>query len=207
MLKITLKNIKKSYKRVDVLKDVCLTVNGGQAVGIVGQNGSGKSVLFRIILGLEKADEGTIISEPKLGIKKGAIIDGENLFRFMTPYENLKYLSKIRKEADIQTIDAVLKRVGLYTVKNKSIDKFSNGMQKRLLMAQAIMEKNDLLVFDEATNSLDEDGRNIFKDIVNEEKARGAIIIMSSHYREDIEELCDMVYEMENGCLNMLKEM
>ena len=199
--KIVIENISKSFKNTHILNNVTCSFEGGKAYGITGKNGSGKSVLLNIIIGTQKPDEGNVSfytdNKPRIGVA----IDGTELFPYMNAKEALEYLASFRKEAGDSDIEEILERMGLGKVGKKHIRRFSIGMKKRLLIAQAIMEDNDLYIFDEPTNGLDEEGIKLFHLIVSDLRMKGKTIILTSHYKEDIKECCDTVFELRNGCL------
>ena len=191
-----------------VLKNVSLELERGKVYGIVGKNGSGKSMLFRGIAGLIRLDSVEIfLYETPLKnvltqeIKLGLILENINLYMDMSAMENLSYLAQINGEIGKKEIVDVLKRVGLEPQNRKKVKTYSLGMRQKLVIAQAIMEKPDLLLLDEPSNALDEESVNKVRLIVKEEANRGAIVLIASHNQEDIQMLCDEVYFMKNGIL------
>ncbi len=198
----------KRYGQAEVLKDVNLVVPKGSICGIVGRNGSGKTVLFRHICGLGRLTEGEIYVDGRRVGKDvdvpddlGCIIETPGFLGQFSGYRNLKLLADIRGRIGKKEIREAIRIVGLDPDSRKPVGKYSLGMRQRLGIAQAIMEDQQVLVFDEPMNGLDnrrvEDMRNLFKDL----KAEGRTILMASHNKEDIEVLCDEVYEMDNGML------
>lgn len=208
MAYIEIKNCSKNIGNKVILDNINLSLNKNQIYGFIGKNGSGKTMLFKSILGLLKLTEGEIIIDShKIGISDsypisvGVMIENNNLWSYMNAFDNLKVLASINKSLTDHEIEEAIKRVGLDPKSKKTYSKFSLGMKQRLIFAQAIMEKPDLLVLDEPTNALDKNGVEMFKEIIKQEKERGATILISSHSIEGFDELCDNVFEMENGKL------
>lgn len=202
MDKIKVQNLVKVYKENRVIDEINLDFDTGKAYGIVGRNGAGKSVFLKLLMGVLKPTEGTVLlgnNDEKVSI--GAVIDGCELYMDLTGMENLTYLAGFRKVIGKDKIRSTLLQVGLDPDDRRRIRKYSLGMRKRLLIAQAIMEEPDLLILDEPANSLDQNGVNMLYEVVDEAKKRGATIFMTSHYKEDIERLCDITYEMKEGKL------
>lgn len=203
---IEVRNISKMIKGHPVLQDVSCDFESGTVYGIYGRNGSGKTMLMRCILGLIFADSGTVSVDGKIIGKDmdfprnvGAIIENPSFFSYATGYENLKLLADIRKVVSEEVIRTTIQKVGLDDTDKRAVSKYSLGMKQRLGIAQAIMESPDILVLDEPTNALDEQGVNLFYDIIQEEKARGALVILASHNKDDIETLADVKIKMSDG--------
>ena len=129
----------------------------------------------------------------------GAIIENPAFFPYATGYENLKMLADIRKQISGSGVCQAMRRAGLDDRDRRTVSKYSLGMKQRLAIAQAVMESPKLLVLDEPTNALDEQGVSMFRDIIREEKKRGALVILASHNKEDIELLADVRIHMSNG--------
>lgn len=207
-MKIKLENIGKTIKGQMIFQNVNVELMSGYIYGFVGYNGCGKTMLLRIISNLVKPSEGTISLDeqpytilktmPKIGI----VLEKPDFFNELTGLENLEMLAKIRNEIHTEEIMQVIKTVGLFTQENKKVGKYSLGMRQRLGIAQAIMEDNDILILDEITSGLDEDGVNMIYEILKKEKAKGKLIIITSHNKIDIEELCDETYKFNNGTVH-----
>ena len=203
----------KNFKNNEVIKGASYEFASGNVYGIVGGNGAGKSVLLKMILGMMKPDSGEVsfegIPENKAAANKVAsvkpdmacVIDGCDLIMNMSGLENLIYLAGFRKLVDEKCIRECMKKVGLNPDNKDKIKNYSLGMRKRLLIAQAIMENPDVLILDEPTNSLDSSGVQMLHDIVHENKEAGRIIIIASHYEQDIDGLCDIVLGLKDGVL------
>ncbi len=203
---ITINHLSKKIKKVVLLDDINLSLQNGKIYGIIGENGSGKTMLFRVLAGLVRPTEGEVIwgsrekhIEPSIGV----VIEHASLYPDFTGLQNLRYLSQIKKIASEKDIRRAIERVGLNPDDKRNFRKYSLGMKQRLLIAQALMECPELLLFDEPTNGLDAKGVELFYRIVKEEAKRGAIICIASHITENITGLCDEVYLMKSGQLEI----
>lgn len=206
MHKIELKNISKVIKNNTVLDDINFKFENGKIYGLKGRNGSGKSMLLRMISGLIRPTSGSVIIDGKELHKEiqslgniGIVLENAGLYPDFTGYHNLKYLASIKGQISDDEILNAIKRVGLDPYDKKTVKKYSLGMKQKIVIAQAIMEKPDFLLLDEPTNALDEKGVKLLREIVQEEAARGALVIIASHNEEDINLLCDRVIVMSDG--------
>ncbi len=206
---VEVKNAFKTFKETQALNNVNINFETGKIHGIIGRNGSGKTVLFKCICGFMTLTSGEILVngkkvKPSVSQDIGIIIETPGFIGSLSGYRNLKLLAGIHKKVSDSEIRDTLSKVGLEPQMKKSVRKYSLGMRHRLGIAQAIMEKPELLILDEPMNGLDKHGvaemRTLFKDLKNE----GHTIILSSHYSEDIEVLCDTVCEMDAGKLSKL---
>lgn len=198
--------IQKKIKGHQVLDGISCEMKSGFVYGIYGRNGSGKTMLMRAILGLIRTDTGTVQIDGKTIGKEidfpesiGAIIETPGFFAYATGYENLRLLADIKSKIGDIEIREAMNRVGLDDKDKRTVSKYSLGMKQRLAIAQAIMEKPDLLVLDEPTNALDEEAVSIFRNIIEDEVKRGALVILASHNKEDIDILADVKIKMEAG--------
>ena len=203
---IELKNVTKNFKNEPLFSKINLTLNDNMIYGFVGRNGSGKSVLFKLICGYLCPDAGEIyVEEKRLGVdcdfpeSLGALIEKPGFMWYESGFSNLKYLAGIKKRIDNDTIKKYIRLVGLDPESKKRVGKYSLGMKQRLGIAQAIMESPNVLVFDEPMNGLDESGIETVRKIILEYKKEDRVIILSSHNKEDIELLCDEVYMVSSG--------
>ena len=209
MHNVVLTNVSKTIGHDDVLKNISATFESGNIYGIFGRNGSGKTMLFRAICGLIKITTGEIyFNDLKLhrdvsyAPNVGVIIETPSFWKQFSGFENLKMLAAIQgKITDVEIAES-LRRVGLDPNDKRPVKKYSLGMKQRLAIAQGIMEKPDLIVFDEPTNALDEEAINLLRQILIEEKARGAIVLIASHNKDDIRLLSDVFMKMESGRLS-----
>lgn len=210
---ISIENLNKQFKNQLVLNNINVKFSNGHIYGIIGRNGSGKTVLLKCICGFLKPTTGVISVNHKIVGKDidfpenlGFIIETPGFLLNYSGYKNLKYLASIRKKIDSNEIKDSMLLVGLDFADKKHVGKYSLGMRQRLGIAQAIMEKPDILVLDEPMNALDKNGVEEMRRLFLKMKSEGKLILLTSHNREDIEILCDEVYEMEEGILNKLKE-
>lgn len=208
---IEVNHIYKTFKGTEVLKDICLRCEPGYIYGIVGHNGSGKTVLFKCICGFLTCDKGDISINGKVMGKDidmltnaGVIIEDPGFLRKWSAYHNLEFLYTIRNKRNKKYLFSVLEKVGLKPQLKRPVGKYSLGMKQRLAIAQAIMENPDILILDEPMNGLDKNGVNQMRELFLKMKSEGKIILLASHNREDIDVLCDEVYEMENGVMTPL---
>mgnify|MGYP003289501736 CR=1 FL=1 len=213
MSRIEVVNLNKYFGNSWILKDISADFKEGNIYGIVGRNGSGKTVLFKCICGLIHDFSGEIRIDGKLIGKEidfpesiGVIIESPGFIGQFSAYQNLKYLSLLNKHFNRERILEVLKQVGLSESVNKKVAKFSMGMRQKLGIAQAIMEDPDILVLDEPMNGLDQSSVDSIRSLILHLKEEGKLIILASHNKEDIESLCDCVYQMEAGVLSKMKE-
>lgn len=202
----------KSFGQQQVLKDVSLFVPEGAIYGIVGHNGSGKTVLFKCICGLLYLDSGSIYIRGKEMHKDidmlneaGVIIEEPAFLGNESGFKNLDYLYGIRNKRNREHIKTVLEQVGLDPNSRKRVKNYSMGMRQRLAIAQAIMEDQKILILDEPMNGLDKHGVEDMRKLFLELKERGRTIVLASHNKEDIDVLCDHVYEMEMGVLSQIR--
>lgn len=203
---IQLQNVTKRIKENTVLDNVSYTFKSGFVYGLYGQNGSGKTMLLRAISGLINLDSGSIfIDGEKLHDKiefppeTGIVIENMELLPECSAKRNLQMLAKIKNIADEKDIIFSLERVGLNPDSDKKVKKFSLGMKQRLNIAQAIFENQKIILLDEPTNALDEDAVQLIYKIIREEKSRGATIIVATHHKEDLKEVCDVILKIAEG--------
>ena len=209
---IRVENASKSFRGHTVLKKVSLTCEVGNIYGIIGYNGSGKTVLFKSICGLYRLDEGEIwIGDKKMKrdidmlTEAGIIIEEPSFLRNYSGYKNLDFLYRIRNKKNRQHLYEVMRKVGLDPLSKKRVRNYSLGMRQRLAIAQAIMEEQPILILDEPMNGLDKRGVSEMRDFFKELKNQGKTILMASHNKEDIDVLCDRVYEMDAGVLTIVR--
>ena len=201
---VEIKNYCKSIKSRPILNNVSYNFEYGKIYGIYGHNGSGKTMLLRAIAGLLVPDSGSVVIDGKVLHKDmsfppsiGIVIENMNLLPQYNAFDNLKILGKIKKTATDEAIKTALERVGLKSDLKKK--KFSLGMKQRLNIAQAVFEKQKIILLDEPTNALDNDGVQLIYKLLKEEKERGALVVITTHHKEDLEEICDVVLKMTEG--------
>ena len=201
---VEIKNYCKSIKSRPILNNVSYNFEYGKIYGIYGHNGSGKTMLLRAIAGLLVPDSGSVVIDGKVLHKDmsfppsiGIVFENMNLLPQYNSFDNLKILGKIKKTATDENIKTALERVGLKS--DLKVKKFSLGMKQRLNIAQAVFEKQKIILLDEPTNALDNDGVQLIYKLLKEEKERGALVVITTHHKEDLEEICDVVLEMTEG--------
>ena len=207
---IKLENINKSYKGIKVLNNINLEINSGKTIGIIGANGSGKSVLFKTICGFIAPDTGDVyIRGLKLGEKidfpedVGIFINEPGYMSLFTGFMNLKFLADINKKIDINKIRSTMIKVGLDPDNDVKVKDYSLGMKQKLGIAQAIMEEQDILILDEPFNALDYKTYDDIKNIIKSLQDEGKTILLTSHNFNDIDQLCDDIYIINNGELSL----
>lgn len=208
MTYLRVQHVSKILRKQKVLNDICLEMDKGKIYGLIGRNGSGKSVLMKSICGLLSPDEGDIwINGKKIGRdidfpeNTGALIEQCSFIPCFSGEKNLEMLARINKKIDKQEIKKTMQMLGLDPENKKWVCRYSLGMKQRLALAQAFMENPELLILDEPMNSLDREGVILVRNILNEKKREGKLIIISSHYQEDIDCLCDKAFFIEEGIL------
>lgn len=206
--RIKVENVTKKFGEDTALDEVSANFEKGKIYGIIGRNGSGKTVLFKTIIGFLKPTSGRVVVEGKeigkdtdFADNIGMIIENPGFLGGFNGYKNLEYLAAIKKVIGKKEIKESMIRVGLEPCSKKKVGKYSLGMRQRLGIAQAIMENPDILILDEPMNGLDKQGVEDVRKILLDLKEEGKTIILASHNKEDIEVLCDEVYEMERGRL------
>lgn len=206
---IEIENAGKCINGVWIFQNITVSFPAGTICGLIGRNGSGKTMLLKSICGLCKLTEGSIFVQGKrIGIdvdipdSVGAIIEVPGFLPNISGLSNLKYLAKLKNTINDDQIRHTIRMVGLDPNSRKHVGKYSLGMRQRLGIAQAIMENPDILLLDEPMNGLDSHGVRDVKDILDELRAGGKTILLASHHADDIDELCDVVYKMEGGRLS-----
>lgn len=208
---ISLRNVSKSFSGRRVLSNVSLDIEKGSTVGIVGTNGSGKSVLFNLICGFLVPDSGEVrVRGRALGRGRdfpenvGVLINAPGFIGLNTGLQNLRYLAGIRGVVGEKEIRAAMQKVGLDPEDKTKVEHYSLGMKQKLGIAQAIMERQDILILDEPFNALDYKTYNDTKEIIRILRAEGRTILMTSHNYDDLETLCTHIYAIEEGELGVL---
>lgn len=200
--------VTKSIKGKRILQNVSLEMQTGLVYGFCGRNGSGKTMLFRALSGLMRIDSGRICWKgqelhkdfsvlPSLGI----VLEHAELYPNLTGLENLSYLAGFKGIIGKEEMCEALERVGLEPYDKRVYGKYSMGMKQRLAIAQAIMERPEVIMLDEPTNGLDEAGVQEIRTLVGQERERGALILLASHNKEDMNLLADHVYRVVDGRL------
>ena len=210
---ISVQNVSKSFGQERVLKSVSRYFEKRKIHGIVGNNGSGKTVLMKCICGFLIPDGGSItVNGERVGVDvdfprdMGLIIETPGFLPNVTGIKNLEILASLNKKIGLEEIAAAIRRVGLDPLMKKPVGKYSLGMRQRLGIAQAIMEDPALLILDEPLNGLDKHGVREMRQLIKGLKEQGKTILLASHNQGDIDELCDTVCEMDAGVMTMIRE-
>jgi len=203
----------KTIRNQSILNNVSLRVEVGEFAGIYGVNGSGKSMLLRVISGLVLPDSGTVHvfgnqigRDTEFPPNLGAMIDGPGFLLDRSGLYNLQLLASIRNLISSQHMIEVLKMVGLDPDDKRPVKTYSTGMRQRLGIAQAIMEYPKLLILDEPTSALDTNGAKQIEDVLKDMQKQGATIIIVSHKASELHSLCDSIYKMNEGQLFTVDE-
>lgn len=209
---IILAQVTKKFGKDEVLKPLDLSLESGKVYGIVGNNGSGKTVLMKCICGFLPVTTGTVLVNGKKIGKEidfpeslGVIIETPGFLNHLTGYKNLFVLAELKHYLSKEEIRAALLKVGLDPEMKKPVGKYSLGMRQRLGIAQAIMEDPELLILDEPFNGLDKNGVADMRNLLLELKQKKKTILLASHNGEDIQLLCDHVCEMDDGSLTWVR--
>ena len=209
---IKVENVSLKIKKDMILRNINIEFDDGKIHGIIGRNGSGKTMLMKCICGFIRPTEGEItVAGKRIGIdcdfpeSVGAIIETPEFIPYYTGFKNLKLLADIRHKITDEDIRRSIELVGLDPKLKKSVKKYSLGMRQRLGLAQAIMENPDLLILDEPMNGLDKDGVGEMRKYLLDLKAQGKTILIASHSAEDIDVLCDGVVEMDKGRMERVR--
>ncbi len=213
------KNLKKSFGRKKVIKDVSFSIEEGDILGFIGPNGAGKTTTIKLILGLQRIDEGTVTIN-SFDIEKdfvkaiervGTIVENPDMYMYLSGRKNLELVRHLYKNITKERIEEVIKIVGLEKRIDDKVSKYSLGMRQRLGIAQAILHKPNLLILDEPTNGLDPEGivdlRNLLKKLAKDEKMG---ILISSHNLMELESFCNKVCIIQSGEIieqNNIKEL
>ncbi|MGB8455031.1 MAG: ABC transporter ATP-binding protein [Anaerocolumna sp.] len=207
-MQLIVENINKTIKDKRILVDISLNLESGNVYGIVGRNGSGKTMLFRALSGLMRIDSGTITYDRKVLHKDismlpnlGIVLENAGLYTEYTGLKNLQLLAALHNKIKKDQIIKAITRVGLDPNDKRILKKYSLGMKQRIVIAQSIMEKPSVLLLDEPTNALDEGGVELIRNVILEEKKRGALVLVASHSKEDIDILSDQVFYMDKGSI------
>lgn len=205
-MKIEVKNASKKFRRNLVLKDVNAIFESGYIYGLSGRNGAGKSVFLKILCGLYKPTSGEILFDGKKYDKDDlhllnmrALIEKPNFFPELTGYENLELLAKIQNKIGKKEIEDTLRKVNLSEEKDKKYKEYSLGMKQKLGIAQVLMEDPDIIILDEPFNGIEEVSVKKISEILKEQKEKGKIIILSTHIKEDLINLSDVIYYFDAG--------
>ena len=210
---VSVQDLYKSFGEDEVLKGVTRDFEEGKIHGIVGNNGSGKTVLMKCICGFLRPTRGKVLvryrevgKDMDFPENMGIIIETPGFLPGLPGMKNLRLLASLQKKAGNETIADAIRRVGLDPALKKPVGKYSLGMRQRLGIAQAIMENPSLLILDEPLNGLDKHGVQEMRALIKGLRDEGKTILLASHNQGDIDELCDTVCEMDGGIMTMVRE-
>lgn len=205
-MELVAQDVSLNLKNKIILENINLNLSSGKIYAFVGENGAGKTMLFRVLSGLIKQTSGVITLDEKILHKDidvlpnmGIMIENAGLYPDLTGFENLRLLSKLNGKIGKTEIRNAIEKSGLNPDDKRPFRKYSLGMKQRIVFAQAIMETPDILFLDEPTNALDEEGVNDIRKIILEQKERGALICIASHNKEDIKMMADEVFAIRDG--------
>jgi len=209
---IIITNLCKTFRNTTVIRNISISFEKGKIHGIVGRNGSGKTVLFKCICGFVPITSGSIKVREKLVGKDidipkdmGIIIESPGFLPDYSGFNNLKFLAKLQNKISKKKIKETMLFVGLNPDEKKHVGKYSMGMRQRLGLAQAIMEDPDILILDEPMNGLDNQGVQEMRKCLLQLRNQGKTILLASHSTEDINALCNTVCKMEDGILTKIR--
>lgn len=209
---IDVRNVFLTLGKTEILKDISVSFECGKIHGLIGRNGSGKTMLMKCICGFVKPNSGEITVDGKrvgedcdFPQSMGVIIETPAFIPYYSGYKNLKLLAELRGKIGGEEIKNTMHRVGLAPEIKRPVRKYSLGMRQRLGLAQAIMENPDLLILDEPMNGLDKEGVQDMRQYLLDLKSQGKTILIASHSAEDIDTLCDTVCEMDKGKLQKVR--
>ena len=210
-MKIEICKLSKIIDKNIILNDVNMNLESGNIYGFVGRNGSGKTMLLKMICGFVNPSSGNISIDDESIFQKNyfnnnirALIEKPKFIDSLSGFDNLKLLVNINNTIDDNTINYWLDKIGLLDEKNKLYSKYSLGMKQKLGIIQVLMENPPIMIFDEPLNGIDEKSANIVRNILLKEKENGKLILISTHIKEDIETLCNVIYKFDNGNVQLL---
>lgn len=207
---IKVNNVSKKFNQVEVLNDINVTFENGKIYGLIGRNGSGKSVFLKLLCGFYKPTTGEILYDDVNIVKEGlfpkdtrALIEKPNFLPDLSGIDNLKLLASIQNKISEKEIIKTMERVNIIKEKDKKYSKYSLGTKQKLGIAQVLMEDPEVMIFDEPLNGIEKETAQKIRNILKEEKNKGKLIIIASHIKDDIEGLADVIYEFDGGGLSL----
>ena len=205
-MKIEINNLSKTLDNNIILDNINMSLESGNIYGFIGRNGSGKTMLLKVICGFVKPTSGTILINDENALANNyfnneirALIEKPNFINNLSGFDNLKLLASINNKIDDKTILTWLDKVDLLEEKDKLYSKYSLGMKQKLGIVQVLMEDTKIILLDEPLNGIDENSINIIRNILLEEKNKDKLIIIATHIKEDIEKLCNIIYHFDSG--------
>lgn len=212
-MKVEVLNLSKKIKNNIILQNINITFNDGKIYGLIGKNGSGKSVFLKVLCGFYDPTEGKILANG-IDITKSsiflpetrALIEKPNFLPDLSGFENLLLLANIQKKISVEDIENTLKEVNLFQEKDKKYSTYSLGMKQKLAIAQVLMENTKIMIFDEPFNGIESETVEKIRKKLKELKKQGKIIILTSHHQEDILILADEIYKFDDGKVSLVKK-
>ena len=211
-MKIEIKNVSKKFKDINALENVSMTLESGKIYGFVGHNGSGKTVLLKLICAFLEPSTGEILFDGVNVIKENsfppstrALIERPNFLSDLTGKENLELLARIQNKIGEKEIEETLEKVGLKQVENRLYYKYSLGMKQKLGIAQVLMEDPEIMILDEPFNGIEENSVKEISTLLKEERKKGKLIMISTHIKEDLDNLSDVIYHFDAGTVTKEK--
>ena len=212
-MKLEINNLSKTLDNNIILDNINMSLESGNIYGFIGRNGSGKTMLLKVICGFVKPTSGTILINDENALANNyfnneirALIEKPNFINNLSGFDNLKLLASINNKIDDKIILTWLDKVGLLEEKDKLYSKYSLGMKQKLGIVQALMEDTKIILLDEPLNGSDENSVNIIRNILLEEKNKDKLIIIATHIKEDIEKLCNIIYHFDSGKVTIVNE-
>ena len=212
-MKLEINNLSKTLDNNIILDNINMSLESGNIYGFIGRNGSGKTMLLKVICGFVKPTSGTILINDENALTNNyfnneirALIEKPNFINNLSGFDNLKLLASINNKIDDKIILTWLDKVGLLEEKDKLYSKYSLGMKQKLGIVQALMEDTKIILLDEPLNGIDENSVNIIRNILLEEKNKDKLIIIATHIKEDIEKLCNIIYHFDSGKVTIVNE-
>lgn len=209
---ININNLTIKLKQQTILDNISLTITKGKCAGFVGVNGSGKTVILKSICGFLPISQGeiTIDGSPIIPGKKfiknaGILIEQPSMIPYLSGYENLKFLAELTQNDSQAHLENILKKVGLFENRKKKYKHYSLGMKQRLRIAQTLIEENQIYILDEPFNGLDKQGIQEMISLFQKLKQQGKTILLTSHDERQINQLCDIIYEVEGGSISCIQ--
>lgn len=208
---VSFENVYKNFNNEQILRNVSCTFEAGKIHGFVGKNGSGKTVLMKMICGLVLPSSGTVhVRGQQIGKdidvppNIGALIDSPGFLSYHSGKKNLRYLANLNRKIGDSDIRAVMERVGLDYNSKKAVGKYSLGMRQRLGIAQAIMENPEILLLDEPMNGMDKHGSEDIRRLILDLRTEGKTIFLASHIPQDVDIMCDTIFELDVGVVTKI---
>ncbi len=212
-MKLEINNLSKTLDNNIILDNINMSLESGNIYGFIGRNGSGKTMLLKVICGFVKPTSGTILINDENALANNyfnneirALIEKPNFINNLSGFDNLKLLASINNKIDDKIILTWLDKVGLLEEKDKLYSKYSLGMKQKLGIVQALMEDTKIILLDEPLNGIDENSVNIIRNILLEEKNKDKLIIIATHIKEDIEKLCNIIYHFDSGKVTIVNK-